>query len=310
MVAQATLNRLVLVRLRHDPPYSLKGITMIRDSYLNVTIDYIAEWIRDRVEKAHCKTAVVGVSGGADSALVAILCKRVLPDTVGVLMPCHSSKVSLERGKELCQKFDIKNLTIDLSTAHDSMIKSIKESSLLNADDKMAQAALRSCLRAPALDAVAKIANALIIGTGNRDEDELARYYQKRGDGAVDCSPTAKLHKSETYQLLEHLGCPRSIIEAVPSADLWGPDAGQEDEKEMGITYPEMEWAIDQNDRYRLISEDSPWMSADVILGYSDRQRFVITKLRAMDRASRHKALPPPVLEIRSECPHAFYKAN
>lgn len=279
---------------------------MIRDTCYKSTVDHIGAWIEARVKEAKCKTAVVGISGGADSALVAIICKRVLPDMVGVLMPCHSSNVAVQRGTELCEKFDIRHLTIDLSIPHDYIIKTIRDSSLLDVDNKMAQAALRSCLRSPPLDIVAKLVNGLIVGTGNRDEDEFARYYQKRGDGAVDCSPIAKLHKSEEYQLLNYLGCPKSIIDAVPTADLWGPDSDQEDEKEMGISYDEMEWAIRQDDKYGLISIECARVSVDVLLSYTERQRAVIIKLREMDRASRHKALPPPVLELRDELFHAF----
>lgn len=270
---------------------------MIKQNMLDKATQRLVDWIRDEVTKAGATGGVFGLSGGADSALVAILTKRAFPDNaVGVLMPCHSSQNSLDRANELARSIDLKTFTVDLSKAHESITSQISVG--FGVDHKMAMAGLRSCLRAPTLDYVAKLHNALIIGTGNRDEDEVARYYQKRGDGAVDISPIAKLHKSEVYQLLRHLGCPQSIIDAKPTADLWGPDSGQEDEKELGISYAEMEWAISENDGHEVIKGE--WVNLERFLTYSPRQVEVIKKLRSMERASRHK-IHIPVFDIRWE---------
>jgi NAD+ synthase len=157
---------------------------------------------------------------------------------------------------------------------------------------------------------VAKLHNALIIGTGNRDEDEVARYYQKRGDGAVDVSPIAKLHKSEVYQLLRFLGCTEAIINAVPTADLWGPESSQEDEKELGISYPEMEWAILENDKNGVLNMGNGYGympdPLNTITAYTPRQIEVLKKLQKMEQVSRHKASPPPVYDIRNDLPQLF----
>jgi NAD+ synthetase len=213
-------------------------------------------------------------------------------------MPCHSSLGSITRANELIDTLNLRAFHVDLTSAFESIASQVGGVQRSNASD----GALRSCLRAPTLDFVAKLTNGIIVGTGNRDEDEMTRYFQKRGDGAVDCSPIAKLHKSEVYQLLWWLGCPESIISATPSADLWGPDSGQEDEKEVGMTYQEIEWGIcvlvddARGFRGRLNSAGDERMLRRY---FSERQLFVLRTLDRMDIVSRHKAEMPPVFDIR-----------
>jgi NAD+ synthase len=285
------------------------------------TVEAISTWIRQRIDIAGAKTAVVGVSGGADSALVAILCKmKVL--TVGVIMPCHSSPDSVKRANELCNAFEIPSITVPLDDAFKSIsttavsgLASLTHAHVLvdHPAGNLDNGALRSCLRAPTLDYVSKLTKGLIVGTGNRDEDEMTRYFQKRGDGCVDISPIAKLHKSETYELLRYLKAPQSIIDAVPSADLWGADSGQADEKELGLTYAEVEWGVQE-------LQDRPYSKAlqdfqdgreshlpgrgvfidAVNMAYSKRQKEILRTLADMENKSRHKAEPPPVFDVRA----------
>lgn len=256
-------------------------------------VNHITKWIQNQILNAGATTAVVGLSGGADSALVAILCKIVFPDMVAVRMPCDSSPESLSRAEELAKKFDIKMITVDLVGAFDDISGQVLEGLEKTFEDsgKAGDGALRSCLRAPTLDYVAKLVNGLIVGTGNRDEDKYVRYYQKRGDGAVDISPIAELHKSEVYELLEYLECPQSIIDATPSADLWGGEV-QEDEKELGMTYKELEWAT----KFLVANKDC---TLEAIAELNEREVAVLTKVIKLEKATRHKAEMPPVCELR-----------
>lgn len=269
----------------------------------------ITKWIEDRLDEAKATTAVVGLSGGADSALVAILCSRSTKfKTMAVYMPCQSSPSSELRALDLLQRFpSIESIRVKLDDAFESIRTRVVVGLALNTagknPDNASDGALRSCLRAPTLDYVAKLTNGLIVGTGNRDEDEFTRYFQKRGDGAVDISPIAKLHKSEVYELLRYLDCPASIIDAVPSADLWGPDAGQEDEKQLGMTYQEVEWGIRECDKYEFHQEWSqphpPLSALEQFRAYTPRQVEVIKTLCAMESSTRHKARMPPVFNPR-----------
>lgn len=261
----------------------------------DITIGTITEWIKDRAREANAQALVVGVSGGVDSAVVAALCKRTRISTVGVIMPCQSSPSSIARAREVTKLFTDVEHFVDLGGAFDSIVGQVKRD--LN---RPSAGALRSCLRAPTLDFVAKIYNGIIVGTGNRDEDEVTRYYQKRGDGCVDISPIAKLHKSEVYIVAKKLGVPWSVIDAVPSADLWGPDAGQTDEGQLGMSYKEIEWAI------QLAQHNGQDVSAlDLLVAslkpdLSERQKLVLRQLADMEVASRHKANPNiPVCKVR-----------
>lgn len=251
---------------------------------LNGVADFIANFINQQAEAAGAESLVVGVSGGVDSALVLALCNRaadlrkVTPNkgklkVIGVMMPCHSSPASEQRAKEVLAKFGVPFHRVDLADSFDRITINKHTVTLLRPEikadgisytvadedatgfadtpaDKFAMQSLRSCLRAPTLDYFSKLYKGIIVGTGNRDEDEITRYFQKRGDGCVDISPIAKLHKSEVYELSAHLGVPESILKAVPSADLMGPDAGHEDEKELGMTYNEMETAVRLTENY------------------------------------------------------------
>lgn len=280
-----------------------------------------SEWILKQAKKSNAQSLVLGISGGVDSAVVAGLCVRTGIETIGVIMPCHSSQSSIDRAEEVIKTFNLRRHFVDLAAAHASIKAQVgagldqeefdsPSSKLVFSSDS----AMRSCLRAPTLDYVSKWYGGIIVGTGNRDEDEVTRYFQKRGDGAVDISPIAKFHKSEIYQLASHLGVPNSVIAATPSADLWGPDSGQADEKELGITYPEIEWAMQFSQKYSKIPLfatggvsavhflDALNMAGKLGVSVSERQREVLFRLTKMEESSRHKANPNlPVFDARTE---------
>lgn len=287
---------------------------MIRDT--KAAIDATVEWIHLRKRISGADALVLGVSGGVDSAVVAGLCALTSVKTVGVVMPCHSSPDSIVRADEVISVFGLYKHFVNLDAAYESISRQAlgnHEAELLAGKNPNGVfGALRSCLRAPTLDFVGKAYNGLIVGTGNRDEDEVTRYFQKRGDGCVDISPIAKYHKSEVYQLAVALGVPASVIKAVPSADLWGPNSGQADEKELGMTYDEVEWGIQFAQRTSKIPltatggvssmqfHDAVNMAGILGVSLSDRQRQILFDLSNLERKSRHKANPNlPVFDAR-----------
>jgi len=285
---------------------------MIKD--VRDAVEATSEWILKQARKSQASALIVGISGGVDSAVVAGLCQKTLLAVIGVLMPCHSSPSSIDRGEEVVKRFCHFRHLVDLSEAHASISSQVHATITGIEIPKPADAALRSCLRAPTLDFVSKVYNGIIVGTGNRDEDEVTRYFQKRGDGCVDISPIAKYHKSEIYQLGQFLNVPDSVMTATPSADLWGPDSGQEDEKELGISYDEIEWAMQFAQKYSKIPlfvsggvssvhfHDALAMATKLRLDISPRQRDVIYRLAALEEKSRHKANPNlPVFDARAE---------
>ncbi|NQU17668.1 MAG: NAD(+) synthase [Candidatus Saganbacteria bacterium] len=200
--------------------------------------DNISSWIKDRVSAAGCRGCVVGLSGGIDSAVVAVLCKKVFPkNIIGILMPCHSHKEDLKHATELARAFDIETQLVDLTLLFESAYMTFEGKTYSDRFRDLATANIKPRLRMMTLYYYANNMNYMVIGTGNKSELMMG-YFTKYGDGGVDLLPLGDLLKSEVRQLAKELKIAESIINRPPSAGLW---PGQTDEGEMGITYDELD---------------------------------------------------------------------
>lgn len=190
-------------------------------------------FIRGLLAESHTDGIVFGNSGGKDSALVGILCKKACDNTVGILMPCHSKRnfgIDLDDGRALAESFGIELRQFDLTPCRKAVVD------MLSSEVELSDAALANIaprLRMTTLYTIGAAENRLVAGTGNKSEIYMG-YFTKWGDGANDFNPIADLTVTEVYEFLEYLGAPRSIIEKAPSAGLF---EGQTDEQEMGVTY-------------------------------------------------------------------------
>ena len=230
----------------------------------------LADWIREQVSGAGCEGVVLGLSGGLDSAVVAVLCKHAFPDNVlAVLMPCHSDPADMEDAALVARQFDIPTATVNLDGVFDSLLEAIPDSNYDPATRKLAEANLKPRLRMTTLYYYSNRLRYLVVGTGNRSEIAIG-YSTKYGDAGADILPLGNLLKRQVRELAGHLGVPRGIIEKPPSAGLW---EGQTDEGEMGLTYEEL-------DRY---------------LATGEATEDVRKKVDAMARASAHKRATPPI---------------
>jgi NAD+ synthase len=201
-------------------------------------INEIVPWIRKRVQAAGAKGCVFGLSGGLDSSVVGILCKKAFPENVlGLLMPCFSQEEDLRDAQELAEKFSIPTKLIDLEPAYNQLYVQLEGKAYDPKEMNPAVANLKPRLRMITIYYHANQLNYLVMGTGNRSELEMG-YFTKYGDGGADLLPLGGLLKTEVKKLAAELGIPRKIIEKVPTAGLW---AGQTDEGEMGITYAELD---------------------------------------------------------------------
>lgn len=194
--------------------------------------------------------AVISVSGGIDSAVTLGLLKYTmeLPNSrlkkvVALSQPIHSSQWALERARELCESFGIPLTVIDQTEIHNN-ITGLFEKALGTKGNDFSRGQLRSYLRTPANYFAAQLLKeegfpAVVMGTGNKDEDGYLAYFCKYGDGAVDVQLISDLHKSQVFIVGKQLKVPESILTAAPSADLWD---GQTDEEEMGFSYDFVEF--------------------------------------------------------------------
>jgi len=233
------------------------------------TAERISNWIRERVEEAGARGVVVGISGGIDSSVVAVLARRGLGDRVlGLIMPCHSDPTDVEHARRVAAEFGIETECVDLTPVFDCFMKALPPG------DRLAVGNLKPRLRMATLYYFANSRNYLVMGTGNKSEI-MVGYTTKYGDSGVDLLPLGDLLKTQVRELARELGIPEEIIVKPPSAGLW---EGQTDEGEMGITYEEL-------DRALLAIE-----SGDT--GQCNQEALAC--VRSMMAASQHKRAPIP----------------
>ena len=190
-------------------------------------------WIRSLVESAGVKGIVFGNSGGKDSALAGILCKAACENTVGIIMPCASSRnygEDAEDGRALAEQYGIETRVVDLTAVRERELEALKGVAELNSAAVTNNAPL---LRMTTLYTIAAAEGRLVAGTGNRSEIYMG-YFTKWGDGASDFNPIADLTATEVFAFLRWLKAPLHIVQKAPSAGLY---EGQTDEQEMGVTY-------------------------------------------------------------------------
>ncbi len=194
-------------------------------------------FIKKLVEDSHMSGIVFGNSGGKDSALVGILCKTACDNTVGVIMPCSSSRnygVDAEDGHKVAEQYGIETRLVDLTPVREAELKALEDAVSMS-DRAVSNIAPR--LRMTTLYSIAGSENRLVAGTGNRSEAYVG-YFTKWGDGAYDFNPISDLTVTEIYEFLRYLRAPQCIIDKAPSAGLY---EGQTDESEMGIKYADID---------------------------------------------------------------------
>lgn len=207
------------------------------------TIERIVQWLRDQVKTANVDGLLVGVSGGLDSAVVANLIKRAVPDhSLGVIMPLNSSPDSVNHAEKVIEKCGIDKITIDLTETHNVMYTQIQDKLKQKGEwkeknDQLSNANLRARLRMCTAYSLATNYNYLVVGTDNASE-WYTGYFTKHGDGGVDILPIVEFTKEEVREMARFLGVPDEVVNKKPSADLW---EGQTDEDEMGTTYDKID---------------------------------------------------------------------
>lgn len=191
------------------------------------------EWIKKVIAQSNSNGIVYGASGGKDSALVGILCKKATDHVLGVMMPCVSKQnysTDMQHSDMLAEAFSIPTTTVDLTGAYETLLQAI---STKGQPTERAKINIGPRLRMTTLYTIGQSMKYLVAGTGNSSEIYMG-YFTKWGDGAFDFNPIGDLTATEIIEFLHYLRCPKEITDKPPSAGLY---EGQTDEGEMGVTY-------------------------------------------------------------------------
>ena len=245
--------------------------------------DKIAEFIKKQLAQAGLERPVLGVSGGIDSAVMAaILQKSCGKKPVFVWMPFVRGCPFGRNVARLEEAFKIKVEKIFLDKTIQTMAK------ILPGGGNLAYGNLKPRLRMGVLYYFANLRKGMVVGTTNRTEMEIG-YFTKYGDGGVDMEPLADLFKSEIYDMAERLKIPSEIIEVAPTAALW---PGQTDEKELGLTYFQLDTAL------KLLSQG--FLPEDVC-GLTNIDAKKMKKVLDRKTKNAHKFSMPPVLKLKNK---------
>jgi len=238
---------------------------------------WLVAFLRDElVRRRRIEKAVVGVSGGVDSAAVAYLCARALgpKNVLGVRMPYKSSSPQSRRhGLLVVEATGIADVEIDISAAVDGYLATEPDASAQRRGNVMARTRMIVLF-----DQSAKIGG-LPIGTGNKSE-RMFGYFTWHGDDSPPINPLGDLFKTQVWQLARHLGVPKQIVSKPATADLI---RGQTDEEDLGITYELADRILD-----RILTGYS---SADIIAqGFDAKDVALVERKVGATHWKRHLA--------------------
>jgi NAD+ synthase len=249
-------------------------------------------FIRNQLNQAGFKRALLGLSGGIDSALVAFLAAEAIgpENLLCVMMPYRTSSTeSVDDARLVVDRLGCVSDLVDISLIVDGYfgrdgaiggggVDALKAAPLRRGN-------LMARARMLALYDRSVVWGGLVVGTGNKTES-LIGYTTLFGDSACAFNPIGDLYKSQVRQVAAALGVPETIIRKAPSADLW---PGQTDEAEAGFTYPELDrllfWMIDK----RRTDEEL------VAMGFDEA---AIARVKRLVAVSEFKRQVPPVAKL------------
>ena len=248
----------------------------------DVARQVIAQFIRGQLRQAGFERAVLGLSGGIDSALVAFLVAEAIgaDQLLCVLMPYRtSSDASRTDAQIVVERLGATYELVDISPMVDGFFSAQPEAAPLRRGNFMARQ------RMAVLYDRSVTWGGLVVGTGNKTES-LIGYTTLFGDSACAFNPIGDLYKSQIRQLSAARGVPDQIIRKAPSADLW---PGQTDESEAGFSYPELDrllfWRVDKR------------RSVDEVVGMVF-SRTLVERIDRMVAGAEFKRQVPPIAKI------------
>lgn len=214
---------------------------MLSKKQLEIEVPRIIKHIKDYFNNAGFSKAIVGNSGGKDSAVVIGLLSKALgnDNVLTVTLPCYSNYKDKEDALLVADTFKVKCLNVVLNKSAKVLFESIKDGYGKDLNEE-AIINVKPRLRMTALYAIAQNENALVVGTGNKCEIFIG-YFTKHGDGASDYNPLAEFYVEEVYQIAKFIGVPKEILNKAPSDGL----SGLSDEDKLKFKYSQVEEYIE-----------------------------------------------------------------
>ncbi|MBI3362338.1 MAG: NAD+ synthase [Chloroflexi bacterium] len=242
----------------------------------------LTSFLREEISRAGLSHAVVGVSGGIDSALSCFLAAEALgPENVlAVRMPYKSSAPeSFEHAQLVLEQTGAQSKTIEITSMVEPLFEHIPDADPKRRGNAMARA------RMIVLYDQSVAFRGLVVGTGNKTEILLG-YTTLFGDSASALNPLGDLYKTQVRQLARAVGVPSPILDKAPTADLW---QDQTDEGELGFTYERVDQLL-----YLLVDQRYRPEEA-VAAGF---ERSFVERVIALVRANQFKRMPPIVAKL------------
>lgn len=195
----------------------------------------IEKFLKDYLVKSKCDCYVLGLSGGVDSSLVAAIARKAVGKDKLYCYAIHidSAQKDIADAIEVAKQLDLNLQVVNMNISYTEIV-----AELIGRDfSRLTKSNLKVRMRMLALYAFAQEKNGLVLGTDNKDERYVG-YFTKWGDGAADLLPIVHLTKSEVVEAAKLYGLSDDLANRTPSAGLF---EGQTDEKEMGVTYKDLD---------------------------------------------------------------------
>lgn len=261
----------------------------IQSLHLNYALveDILLAFIRNEISKFGFRSAVFGLSGGIDSAVVCELAARALgPENVlAVMMPYRtSSPESIRHARMMVEKTGVQSEEVNISSVADAFFGTVPGAGKLRMGNIMARTRMLYLYDISAKD------ERLVVGTSNKTE-LLLGYGTLFGDMASAVNPIGDLYKTQIWGLARHLGLPEEIVAKTPSADLW---EGQSDEEDLGFSYEEVDLLL-----YMMLEKR---MDKTAVLEEGIEEPFY-DKVRKMVVRNQYKRMMPVIAKISARTP-------
>ncbi len=249
---------------------------------LGLVRQILVGFLKDETRNAGFSSAVLGLSGGVDSAVCASLAAEALgaANVTGVIMPYRTSAArSRTDAESVAARLGIRVEVVDISPMVDPLFRDQKIDDPLRRGNVMARA------RMIVLYDISSRDRALVYGTSNKTE-LLLGYGTLFGDMASALNPLGDLYKTQIWDLARALGVPAEVIQKRPSADLW---EGQTDEGEMGFSYRDADLVL------ALLVDHRRTVEETVALGWDEK---LVRRIRGNMERTQFKRRPPLIAKV------------